>query len=94
MLCSVYSSVLFTVLINLFFLSLTGNIWLMVGVTLVVLSLMLVLLFRYKQFLAITSMCWLGAQMSLCSVLLSIFSVAELIEFFKDLGKEGTEKVD
>ena len=78
---------------NLFFLSLTGNVLLILGVTLLVTAVLLLLLFKFEQFLAVTSVCWLGAQMSMCSVLFAFFTVPEIVDYFQELRRGGFKNV-
>lgn len=78
---------------NLFFVSMSQNWVAIIASSLALLLLLLLLNWRENKFLVIVSVCWIGAQMILLSLLFMLFDISEVVEFFSDLRKGNFAKV-
>lgn len=79
---------------NLFFVSMTQNWTAIILSSAAMLLLMLLLNWKENKFLIIVSVCWIGAQMILLSLLFMLFDISEVVEFFGDLRKGNFAKVN
>lgn len=78
---------------NFFFISISQNLVVILGGTTVLLGALLVLNFKANKFLVIVSVCWIGAQMILMSLLFMAFDIAEVLEYMYELRKGNLAKV-
>ena len=78
---------------NFFFFSYVQSYLLLMFLTFIVLGGLLLMNFRYDKFLRITSICWIGAQFVLLSVVFLLFDISEVMLYFSELRQGHFSKV-
>lgn len=78
---------------NFFLLSFVQSYLLLILLTLIVVGGLLLMNFRYDKFLRITSICWIGAQFVLMSVVFLLFDISEVMVYFSELRQGHFSKV-
>ena len=76
---------MFVAVSNLFFLSFIQSYLLLFLFTGLVVGGLLLMNFKWNKFLRITSICWIGAQFMLTSVVFLLFDINEVLVYFSEL---------